>query len=91
MAKLRTIEPLTLHNYHTWKIKMKQLLQSKRLWKTLAENQPTFTKEMEKFAYRNKLDEVMGLTELHVSDGLLFHLDGCDIPKQSWDKLASLF
>ena len=33
----------------------------------------------------------MGLIGLHVSDSLLFHLDGCDTPKQSWDKLASLF
>ena len=50
-----------------------------------------FTKEMEKFAYRNKLDEVIGLIKIHVSDSLLFHLDGCDKPKKSRDKLASLF
>ena len=91
MAELRTIEPLTLHNYHTWKLKMQQLLQSKGLWQTLAENQPTFPKQMEKFAYRNKIDEAMGLIGIHVSDSLLFHLDGCDTPKKSWDKLASLF
>lgn len=70
---------------------MQQLLQSNGLWKTLTENQPTFTKEMEKFAYQNKLDEAMGLIGLHVSDSLLFDLDGCDTPKESWDKLASLF
>lgn len=49
-----------------------------------------FTKEMEKFFYRNELDEVTGLIGLHVSDSLLFHLYGCDTPKKSWDKLASL-
>ena len=46
---------------------------------------------MEKFAYRNKLNEAMGLIELHVSDSLLFHFNGCDTPNQRWDKLASLF
>lgn len=46
---------------------------------------------MEKFAYRNKLDEAMGLIGLHVSNNLLFHIDGCDTKKKSWDKLASLF
>lgn len=68
MVKLRMVELLTPHNYHSWKLKMQQLLQSKGLWQTLGENQPTFTKEMEKFAYRNKLDEAMGLIGLHVSD-----------------------
>lgn len=91
MAELVIIEILTPNNYHSWKLKMQQLLQSKGLWQTLVENQPTFTKEMEKFVYRNKLDEAMGLIRLHVSDNLLFHLDGCDMPKKSWDKLASLF
>ena len=91
MAELRIVELLTPHNYHSWKLKMQQLLQSKGLWQTLAENQPTFTKEMEKFSYRNKLDEAMGLIGLHVSNSLVFHLDGCDTPKKNWDKLASLF
>lgn len=59
MAELRAIDLLTPHNYHTWKLKMQQLLQSKGLWQMLAEEQPTFSKEMERFAYRNKLDEAM--------------------------------
>ena len=33
----------------------------------------------------------MGFIGLHVSESLLFHLDGCDTPKERWDKLASLF
>jgi len=33
----------------------------------------------------------MGLIGLHFSDSFLFHLDGCQTPKESWDKLASLF
>lgn len=51
MVELRTIELLIPHNYHTWKLKMQHLLQGKGLWKMLAKNHPTFTKEMEKFAY----------------------------------------
>jgi hypothetical protein len=50
-----------------------------------------FTKEIERFAYQNKLDEAMGLIGLHVSDSLLFHITECKTPKASWDKLASLF
>ena len=56
----------------------------------LDEEQPTFIMEIEKFTYRNKMDEAMGLIGLHVSDSLLFHLDGCKTPKESWDKLDSL-
>ena len=57
----------------------------------LAEAQPVFTKEIERFAYQNKLDEAMGLIGLHVSCSLLFHIADCKTPKASWDKLDSLF
>jgi hypothetical protein len=67
---------------------MQQLLQSKGLWKTLFEDPPMFTKEIEKYAYRNKLDEAMGMIDLHVFDGLVFHLDGCKTTKSCWDNLA---
>ena len=46
---------------------------------------------MEKFSYKNKLDEAMGLIGLPISDSLIFHLDKCDTSKKFWDKLASLF
>lgn len=32
----------------------------------------------------------MELIELHVSNSLLFHLDGYDTPTQSWDKFRAL-
>jgi hypothetical protein len=50
-----------------------------------------FTKEIERFTYRNKLDESMGLIGLHVSNSLLFHIVDCKTPKAGCDKLASLF
>jgi hypothetical protein len=70
---------------------MPQLLQSKGLWKMLAKAQPMFTRKIEIFSYRNKLDEAMGFIGLYVSDSLLFHIAECKNPKTSWDKLASLF
>lgn len=57
MVEWRDDDLLTPHNYHTEKLKMLQFLQSKWLWQMLAEEQPTFTKEIEKYAYRNKLDD----------------------------------
>ena len=47
---------------------MNQLLQSKGLWKMLAKAQPIFAKEIEIFAYTNKLDEYMGLIGIHDLD-----------------------
>ena len=47
---------------------MKQLLQSKGLWKIFVESQPIFAKEIERFSYRNKLDEYMGLIGIHDLD-----------------------
>ena len=43
------------------------------------------------FSYQNKLYEVMIFIGLHVSDSFLFHIVECKAPKESWDKLASLF
>lgn len=60
MANLRSIKLLTPHNYHTWNLKMAQLLQYKGLWKMLDEHQPKFTREFEKFTHRSKLDESKG-------------------------------
>lgn len=50
-----------------------------------------FTKEMDKFTYRNNPNETMRLIRVHVLNRLIFYLDGCDTPKQILDKLASLF
>ena len=60
-------------------------------WANISRKSTYIHQIMEKSAYQNKIDEVMGLIGLHVSNSLLFHLDGCDTPKKSWDKLASLF
>ena len=57
MVETRVVDLLNPHNFHTWKLKMKQLLQSKGLWKMLVEAQPIFAKEIERFTYRNKIDE----------------------------------
>lgn len=54
----------------------------------LSENQSIFTKQIEIFSYNNKKDEKVGLIGLHVLDNLLFHLEECTTPKQSWDKLV---
>jgi hypothetical protein len=81
MADLRIVELLTPHKYHTWKINIQSLLQSKGLWKMLVEAQVVLTKEIERFAYQNKFDESMGIISLHVLDGLLFHIVECTTPK----------
>jgi hypothetical protein len=70
---------------------MKQLLQSKGIWKMLVEAQLVFTKENKRLSFQNKLDESMGLIGLHVLDSFLFHIFECTTPKSSWDKLDSLF
>ena len=39
----------------------------------------------------NRLDEAFGFMCTHISRDLLFHLEGLRTPKESWDKLESLF
>ena len=77
MMESRVVELFTPQNYHTLKLMMQQLLQSKGLWHMLAEEKPMFTKDIEKFSIQNKLDEEMLLIGIHVSSSLLFHVDGC--------------
>ena len=70
------LELLTSHNYHTWKTLMTRLLQSTGLWSCLDVVQPILHRPFEVMQNRNKMDEVMGLIYLQVSDSLQFHLDG---------------
>jgi hypothetical protein len=57
----------------------------------LAETQPMFTEEIEMFSNEKKVSEATSIIGLHVSDSFLFHIVECKAPKESWDKLASLF
>ena len=37
------------------------------------------------------MDQAMGLMALHISDNLLFHLEGCLTPRAIWTKFDGLF
>lgn len=37
------------------------------------------------------MDQAMGLMALHISDSLLFHLEGCLTPRAIWTKFDGLF
>ena len=56
-----------------------------------AEAQPIFAKEIEIFAYRNKLDEYMGLIGIHDLDSQSFPIVECKHTKPKLGKLSSLF
>ena len=78
---------LTLHNYHTWKIPMTQLLHSKGLWSCLDEVQLDIQRAFKVMQHKNEIDEAMGLISLQVSNSLQFYLDGCTTPQDMWTKL----
>ena len=46
---------------------------------------------VEKNRFLNRLDEVFGFMCSHISQDLLFHLEGLRTPKESWDKIESFF
>ena len=41
--------------------------------------------------FLNQLDEAFGFTCSHISQDLLFHLEGLRTPKEAWEKIESLF
>ena len=70
---------------------MTRLLMSKGVWSCLDQHQPALTHPFEVLYHRNKMDEGMGLIALHVSDSLLFHLDGLTTPRDYWHKFETFF
>ena len=48
-------------------------------------------KYVEKNKFLNRLDESFSFMCTHISQDLLFHLEGLRTPKEDWDKLKSLF
>ena len=46
---------------------------------------------VEKNKFLNRLDEAFGFMWTHISEDILFHLEGLRTPKEYWDKLESLF
>ena len=53
------------------------------------EIEPHHSSEKNKFL--NRLDEAFGFLCTHISQDLLFHLEGLETPKEAWEKLESLF
>ena len=45
----------------------------------------------EKNNFLNQLDEAFGFLCTHVSQDILFHLEGLKNPKEAWENLESLF
>ena len=90
MVEFRVVEILFPHNYNTWKLKIRQPIQSKGIWQILVEAQPIFTKETKRFAYMNKLDGYMGLIGIDALDSHLVHIVECISPKKMRDTLNSL-
>ena len=46
---------------------------------------------VEKNKFLNRLDEAFDFMCIHISQDLLFHLEGLRTLKESWEKLESLF
>ena len=53
------------------------------------ENDPQQHAEKNKFL--NRLDEAFNFMCTHISQDILFHLEGLRTPKEAWDKIESLF
>ena len=70
---------------------MKMVLCKKGLYSYTMGKQIEPQQYIEKSKYLNKLDESFGFMCIHISRGLMFHLDGLKTLKEVWDKLKSLF
>ena len=85
------MEKLTSFNYHQWKEDMERFLHTKLLFKLTEEIEVVPILNHDKEKYLNRLGEAHGYLSLSVSRDLHFHIQGLKIPKDFWDKIASLF
>ena len=85
------MEQLTPFNSHQWKEDMESFLHTKLLFRLIEEIEAMPILNHYKEKYLNRLGEAHGYLFLSVSRDLHFHIQGLKIPKEIWDKLASLF
>ena len=75
------MEPLSEGNYHSWSIKMRSYLITKKLWRGVED--PS--------ANREETVEALALITLNVSDHLLGSLSEMEDAKEAWEHLESTF
>ena len=82
---------LTPFNYVDWREDIQVSLRKIVLFRMTMgrETKPHHPTEKNKFL--NRLDEAFGFICTHISQDILFYLEGLKTPKESWEKLESLF
>ena len=89
----QTLEPwiLTTSNYLDWRIDMHLALRNHGYHRIIHgwEHEPHQPVERNKFL--NRCDEVFRYLCTYISRDILFHLEGLRTPRESWEKLDSLF
>ena len=82
---------LTTSNYLDWRIDM-QLALCKHVYHMMIhgwESEPH--QPVERNMFLNHCDEALGYLCTYISRDLIFHLEGLRTPRESWEKLDSLF
>jgi hypothetical protein len=81
MGSSRLAEPLDVHNYRTWSIRMKALLQEKQLWSAVTSNEADATNN----------EKALALLVGNVKDHHLSALSTCDTAKAAWELLETAY
>ena len=90
MASTSTVM-LTSDNYFQWRSHMEDLLRSKGLYRITMGTKTAPTDDDKKSKWDNRNDEARGLIGMSISPNLRFHLQSIDKPKESWEKIESVF
>ena len=85
------VDLVTSFNYHQWKEDNEGLLRTKKFFRLMerTEAEPILNHDKEK--YFNRIDEASRYLSLSISRDLRFNIKELKIPKEIWDKIASLF
>jgi hypothetical protein len=70
---------------------MEDLLRSKGLYRITLRKETTPTNVDKKAKWDNRNDEARGLIGMSISPDLRFHLQSIDKPKETWEKIESVF
>ncbi|MCO5613220.1 hypothetical protein L7F22_067496 [Adiantum nelumboides] len=79
------------HGFHTWQTRIKLMLMKKALWAITNGKEQKPREAIATATWEERDNKAQAIIKLELDDSYIHHVDGCEIAKETWDQLDTLF
>ncbi|MCO5554018.1 hypothetical protein L7F22_007544 [Adiantum nelumboides] len=79
------------HGFHTWQTCIELMLMKKALWAIGNGKERNPQEVVAAGTWEERDNEAQAIIKLELDDTYIHHVDGCEIAKETWDQLDTLF